>query len=273
MAVILLLMLMAGFIFGIIAFNLFTNYSHWSGANKDFYWSFSTLELSLFSTFRLLTFDQWDTSSSDIALAVSPGVVYAWYFVWIWLGGFIFRNIFVGVVVTDFQRIKERIESQKNEFVKQRKFQKMRNKLNKELNVRGGVGNAAAIPIPKRIDVLKTAEMDTAQENTAAPVTRLSFGPSVVKEDVILSEDAVDEQDPQPQPIDPMLTDFAAEKKCSDVVAETMSVLQNDVSETKWPRDTLFKYFQLMETLQENMAEFQELQSIASNLLLQLHDD
>jgi len=34
-------------------------------------------------------------------------------------------------------------------------------------------------------------------------------------------------------------------------------------SDTVWPRDTLFKYLMLMASLQENMREYQELQTLA----------
>lgn len=263
LTVILLLMLIAGFIFGIIGFNLFANYSNWNGAAHDYYWSYLNLPLALFSAFRLITFDSWDASSTDLTSVVSPAVVYTWYFIWLWLGAFIFKNIFVGVVVTDFQRIKEQIDSQKTEFVKQRKMQKLRNKLKKELNVRGPVAEIQP-------GVLDTAEMvpDSPEVKVGGG---LSFGTPVVKTEEILPERAVDEQKPHAE--NAMITDAAAKKKWSEVVAQTLTGLQGDTSETKWPRDTLFKYFQLMETLQENVAEFQELQTIASSLLLQLHDN
>ena len=42
-----------------------------------------------------------------------------------------------------------------------------------------------------------------------------------------------------------------------------MNGLLGKQKETIWPRDTLFRYLQIMETLQENMKEYQELQLIA----------
>lgn len=42
--------------------------------------------------------------------------------------------------------------------------------------------------------------------------------------------------------------------------------------EIHWPRDTMFKYLQLMETFMENLAEYQELSLLARKLLLELHD-
>ena len=42
--------------------------------------------------------------------------------------------------------------------------------------------------------------------------------------------------------------------------------------ETMWPRDTLFRYLQAMESIQENLKEYQELQVLAAEALYELHD-
>jgi cation channel sperm-associated protein 2 len=49
-------------------------------------------------------------------------------------------------------------------------------------------------------------------------------------------------------------------------IRETLTALTEKSEETLWPRDTLFRYLQLMESLQENMREYQELQMMASTL-------
>jgi hypothetical protein len=36
--------------------------------------------------------------SKDVKKAVNPVIVYLWFILWIWLGSFIFRNVFVGVI-------------------------------------------------------------------------------------------------------------------------------------------------------------------------------
>ena len=48
-----------------------------------------------------------------------------------------------------------------------------------------------------------------------------------------------------------------------ETVQQTLLALADKQTETMWPRDTLFKYLQLMETLQENIKEYQELQELA----------
>jgi hypothetical protein len=55
-------------------------------------------------------------------------------------------------------------------------------------------------------------------------------------------------------------------------VSEALKSLTVNVKEVDWPRDTLFKYFQTMQELQENMREFQELDRLATLMLLEMHE-
>ena len=48
--------------------------------------------------FRIMTFDNWDSISSEVATISSPAATYFFFISWIWLGSFIFRNVFVGVM-------------------------------------------------------------------------------------------------------------------------------------------------------------------------------
>jgi cation channel sperm-associated protein 2 len=56
-------------------------------------------------------------------------------------------------------------------------------------------------------------------------------------------------------------------------VQETMAALSSGKRrEVLWPKDTLFKYLRCMESLQENMREYQELQHLANWALLDMND-
>ena len=96
----------------------------------------SNLGPAMFSLFELVTFDNWAMLTADIAKVVTPSVTYIYCISWIWLGGFIFRNVFIGVIVSDFQDIHEKIMEKEAEYIKQKKFERLRKKLDKELNAR-----------------------------------------------------------------------------------------------------------------------------------------
>lgn len=63
--------------------------------------------------------------------------------------------------------------------------------------------------------------------------------------------------------------DFAVHNACclltdwEKIVHENLELLSKTPSDTLWPKDTLFKYFQLMESLQENLQERDDLQELA----------
>ena len=48
------------------------------------------------------------------------------------------------------------------------------------------------------------------------------------------------------------------------MVHNNLQMLVNSPAETLWPRDTLFRYFQLMEALQENLQERQDILNLTS---------
>lgn len=60
------------------------------------------------------------------------------------------------------------------------------------------------------------------------------------------------------------------ESLCRDTL-EMMARSQEN-AEYYWPRDSMFKYLQSLETFMENIAEYQELSLLARKILLQLHD-
>jgi hypothetical protein len=48
----------------------------------------------------------------DVAKVVNPALTIVFFVVWVWLGAFIFRNIFVGVMVNKFDAMSKRVKRQ-----------------------------------------------------------------------------------------------------------------------------------------------------------------
>jgi cation channel sperm-associated protein 2 len=64
----------------------------------------STLGESILTMFRLLTTDQWDSMSQEIIEVSDPTLTYIFFISWVWLGAFIFKNVFIGVIGTHLLR-------------------------------------------------------------------------------------------------------------------------------------------------------------------------
>ena len=116
------------------------------------------------SLFQLLTLDQWDLINRDLRRITDPVWSQIYIISWVWLGAFIFRGIFVGgrlfcwtvnfrvyknnntlVIIQNFDRISESIKEQKVAEIKQKKFNKMRQKLNMELAIQGNIQRSMSV--------------------------------------------------------------------------------------------------------------------------------
>ena len=98
MGFILLLLGIITYMFGIFAINLFESYSNSTKPGLKYQEKFRDLPQAVISLFQLLTLDQWYSIEADVRLVVSPIVSVAFFVTWVWVGAFIFRNIFVGVM-------------------------------------------------------------------------------------------------------------------------------------------------------------------------------
>ena len=58
----------------------------------------SGLGNALISVFQILTFDHWYAILTDIAKVCGYYAAVPYFITWIWLGAFVFRNVFIGVM-------------------------------------------------------------------------------------------------------------------------------------------------------------------------------
>ncbi|KAJ3211479.1 Cation channel sperm-associated protein 2 [Dinochytrium kinnereticum] len=219
-----MLVIVVAYIYAVIGIYL---YKSWTLATSDkllYKDSFQDIGSAFKTLFALLTFDQWDPLNREAAQFTDPVWSQLYILSWVWLGAYIFRNIFVGVMVNNFDKISENLKEEKNETAKLKRFEKLRRKLNKEL--------AIGAQLQK----------------------------SLKDQDILQSIQKL------------LVASHGMSRGWEATVGETLAGLASSQSETMWPRDTLFKYLQLMENLQENMKEYEELQLLASCALLEIHD-
>ena len=65
---------------------------------------------------------------------------------------------------------------------------------------------------------------------------------------------------------------MAAANDWQTIVERNLMSMTLDESDYYWPADTLFEYYQLMETLQENLHERHELLQMLTQAVLSLND-
>lgn len=233
---VLFLLLLLTYMFAIFAVNLFSPYTTSTVQGLVYQSKFKDLPSAFITLFQLLTLDQWYVLQDDIQRVVSPVLVVIFFLVWVWIGAFVFRNVFVGVIVKKFEEMNataHRIISAKKRAIE---HDRNINLLNKELaqlkketgdNPEGGEGE----------------EDEKAQlpnfENPTNP-------------DVLANPDNMENWE--------------------NIVRQTLASLDVKKTEHLWPRDTLFRYLQVMEKLQNNVKEYQDLNYLCSIALHNLYD-
>ncbi|KAM6972947.1 cation channel sperm-associated protein 2-like [Aplochiton taeniatus] len=213
MTFIFILLLVFAYIFAVVGVILFQSYSRSDVENLVYKDNFKDITNSFITLFILFTMDHWyallaDTRKvSELDQAISG----LYIILWLLIGSFVFRNIFVGIMVNNFQAI--------------------RSDLSKEVQ---------QMEIQAKADLFKAEVIHRLDAEEKAK--RLSS--------------SIDEKD------------------WEAYVEENMLVMQEQEDEEKvtWPRDSLFRYFELLEGLQHNLNERSRLQNVAVQALLNLHD-
>ena len=99
-------------IFAVVGMSIFYDYTVANNNQFEYQYKFATFGHAFATVFQISTFDSWTGIYNEVS-QVCPAWVCAAYFVgWVWLGAFVFSNIFVGIMVDEFKNRSE-LEAQK----------------------------------------------------------------------------------------------------------------------------------------------------------------
>ncbi|CAH3138853.1 unnamed protein product [Pocillopora meandrina] len=305
MAFILILLMTFMYIFAVAGTVMFASYSKSERTDLKYKQSFSTLGNALVTLFQLFTLDHWYDILRDLIKVVDPITVEIYIILWICIGAFIFRNIFAGIMVMNFQSIRRDFNQQVKEQTEAIEAEQMRNHLAEELERKdrlqsrtrrtSSLGASLFQELGKQLEPMSTLAEIEEEEEEEALSTEMTEGetkpkPETNEPDPLATlgdklaqirekrnswskQSGVDQQ-----PIPELHGEFAHDKAKDmtndwiTTVQANLTDLKNHPVETLWQRDTLFRYFQLMEAWQENLAERQQLIRMAGQALLKLHD-
>ena len=234
--------------------NLFEDYTK-SRKNINYRDYFDTFLHSLASLFQLLTLDGWDHINRDIILVIGPIWTQIFIISWVWLGCFIFRGIFTGVIIQNFDRIAHSIKNEKSQIESESqndRMTKLRNKLDRELNLQHELSQSIE-NLKSTMEGIFDSAGSLVQESQASLLTTHGMEDTIKTIQNLIKES------------------YGASDSWEKNIGEALKSLTENHKEYDWPRDTLFKYLQTMQELQENMREFQELDRIASVMILEMN--
>jgi cation channel sperm-associated protein 2 len=229
------------YIFAIMGVTIFEPYRGGHGSEDNVYFQkFGRLDYACVSLFQMLTFDQWYKIYQELKVSAPEGLVTIFSVSWVWIGGFVFRNIFVGVMVRGFDQATQEKSSGSEDLTeldsKPMEFDAIRSDMkilhdNAIENIRNRWVSG---------DTFSETELSTIRYSLA----RAGMRPSEPSQGCS-SEDFT------------VLSLFVDQSRQHERFGDVL-----------WPRDALDTYLKDMIALQENIKEYEELQKLATNVLI-----
>ncbi|MGH0171794.1 UNVERIFIED_CONTAM: hypothetical protein FKN15_061998 [Acipenser sinensis] len=230
MSFILLLLVVFTYIFAVAGVIFFQSYTRSDRPDLIYNKNFKDIPSTFVTLFILFTMDHWYALLQDTRKVadLDQAICGLYIILWLLIGSFIFRNIFVGIMVNNFQMI--------------------RNDLSKEVK---------QIEIQQRADLFKAEIINSPAQDP--PPEGSSEKPS-------------SEQTPTELP-GHTVKPTASATDWNAYVEDNLSVMRDQEEDEKvtWPRDSLFRYFELLEKLQYNLETRKRLQNVAAQALMNFH--
>ncbi|RXM94811.1 Cation channel sperm-associated protein 2 [Acipenser ruthenus] len=230
MSFILLLLVVFTYIFAVAGVIFFQSYTRSDRPDLIYNKNFKDIPSTFVTLFILFTMDHWYALLQDTRKVadLDQAICGLYIILWLLIGSFIFRNIFVGIMVNNFQMI--------------------RNDLSKEVK---------QIEIQQRADLFK-AEIINSPAQDPPPEGS--------------SEEPSSEQTATELPVH-TVKPTASATDWNAYVEDNLSVMRDQEEDEKvtWPRDSLFRYFELLEKLQYNLETRKRLQNVAAQALMNFH--
>jgi len=273
---VLVLLFLLMYIFAVLAISLFSDYASSPLEGLLYQDKFVDIFSSVRTLFQLLTLDQWYNIAKEISSipTINSLVTICYFVVWVALGAFIFRNIFIGVMVRNFQNISQELSQLDQAHKKKVRMERYARDLHEHIEERGRtMGMDSSLVAEEDGDNMSVEGQDEGSSNSTDQVPDPARGTSSAKS----SREGSGRKAGVPREKDAVKDVYADADKADAwqrFVMQSIKVFQDqDPGSTLWPRDTLLEYLQTMERLQENMKEFQELQHLASLALYNIVAD
>ncbi|KAB0401714.1 hypothetical protein E2I00_004987, partial [Balaenoptera physalus] len=279
MTFLLMLLLIFFYIFAVAGVYFFENYTRSTRQDLEYHMFFSDLLNSVVTVFILFTMDHWYALLQDTwkVPEVSRTFSSIYVILWLLLGSIIFRNIIVAMMVTNFQNIRNELNEEMTHLEVQHKADIFKRQIiQRRQNL---------IPEAQRSSVSKMDARDANQQGESLDLTVASKEES--KHSATKESSRASKSKPKKSLSKMKKSAFSSSSSYSSSYCSSSSdsryydpvgqldwetrVHQNlpglmDMDQDErvvWPRDSLFRYFELLEKLQYNLEERKRLQEFA----------
>ena len=239
-----ILMLMVLGLFAIIGVTLFGSLKGIENTRKAF--RFDSLGTCIAILYQLMTLDNWTDAYMELVVLMDPFLVTVFYVIWITLGAFVFKNVFVGVLVNNFARVDDELRELRLEQSKNNRLGRMKLKLQGELKkvqtrLEKSGSSAFGMLQPKIFKTVLKSEGFLSPDTAKIPAANVLIFPTKAE-----------------------MNDW------DNIIRETRGAILTEDTQVKWSRKQAFAYLQLLSALQEDLEEFYEVNKLAVQLVLEI---
>ncbi|XP_060030517.1 cation channel sperm-associated protein 2 [Erinaceus europaeus] len=299
MTFLLMLLLIFFYIFAITGIYFFEKYTRSTRQDLTYHMYFSDVLNSLMTVFILFTMDHWYALLQDTWKVSETSRIFSSIYVilWLLLGSIIFRNIIVAMMVTNFQNIRNELNEEMTHLEVQHKADMFKRQI---IQRRQNLAPDAQKSSLSKVDVRYSSQRE--EHFNASDVTQDDSANEEKARKAVSApeEELVEEGKAVPQPLlsVPFFSSSSSSSSSSSFSSYSSDYGDSDSAEDAanldwethvhqnlpglmdmdqdervvWPRDSLFRYFELLESLQYNLEERKQLQDFAVQALINLKD-
>ncbi|GAB5572515.1 cation channel sperm-associated protein 2 isoform X3 [Prionailurus iriomotensis] len=280
MTFLLMLLLIFFYIFAVTGVYFFEDYTRSTRQDLEYHMFFSDLLNSLVTVFILFTMDHWYALLQDTwkVPEVSRTFSSIYVILWLLLGSIIFRNIIVAMMVTNFQNIRNELNEEmthlevqhKADIFKRQIIQRDASQQRESLELSTAFeeeSKHSADEEGSRASVSKTKESLSKMKKSASSSSSSSSSSSYSSSSSSSSLNSSSSSDSR-------YLDSIGQLDWETHVHQNLPGLMEMDQDDRvvWPRDSLFRYFELLEKLQYNLEERKRLQEFAVQALMNFED-
>ncbi|NXD17071.1 CTSR2 protein, partial [Nothocercus nigrocapillus] len=255
MTYILLFLLVFFYVFAVSGVFFFENYTHSNYANENYKDYFSSFSSAVVTVFILFTLDHWYDLLQDTWKIPNMNKFISGIYIILWLliGSFLFKNIIVAIMVSNFQTIRSDLMEEAQQIETQKQVDLFR------IQIRERTVSSAALhlkPGRRPRGEQKAHVLLGVGRGVCAP------GQGWERHDrtgAVWGQERGASANPDSEAL-PLAADWETyiQKNLKRLIDE------NEDVQVLWPRDSLFRYLELLEELQYTLEDRKRLQNHAS---------
>uniref|UniRef100_A0A2K6DMS8 Ion transport domain-containing protein n=1 Tax=Macaca nemestrina TaxID=9545 RepID=A0A2K6DMS8_MACNE len=289
MTFLLMLLLIFVYIFVVTGVYVFPEYTPSPRQDLEYHVFFLDLPNSLVTVFILFTLDHWYALLQDVWKVREVSRIFSsiYFILWLLLGSIIFRSIIVAMMVTNFQSIRKEMNEEMALQEVQLKADMFKWQI---IQRRKNVSQEALRSSHSKIDDSTRGADQQRESSDLSEVSEVESNYGATEEDLKTSASKTEEtlskkreyQSSSSVSSTSSSYSSSSESRFSESIGhldwETLvhenlpGLLEMDQDDRVWPRDSLFRYFELLEKLQYNLEERKKLQEFAVQALMNLED-